>query len=140
MASVSGEVIIKWAGSTLMTGFDSRGQSLAIGVWKDHEPELKAVKASDLLLMAAAACTAHDVVTILQKQREPLLDLQVICTGDQESEPPFQFTHIHLHYIVEGNCDRSKIERAIQLSEEKYCSVTNTLNKAVDITYDFEIL
>lgn len=140
MKRVSGDVIVKWGGSTLMTGFDSRGQSLAIGVWKDHEPELQAVKASDLLLLAAAACTAHDVVTILQKQREPLLDFQVICSGDQESEPPYQFTHIHLHYVVKGNCDADKIERAIQLSKDKYCSVTNTLKKAVDITYDFEII
>ena len=140
MATVSGDVIVKWAGSTLMTGFDSRGQSIAIGVWKEHEPVLKAVKASDMLLLAAAACSAHDIVTILRKQREPLMDLEVVCTGEQDSTPPYQFTHIHLHYIVKGNCDAGKIDRAIQLAKDKYCSVTNTLKKAVEITYDFEIV
>jgi putative redox protein len=69
-----------------------------------------------------------------------LQGLEVLCTGDQEVKPPNRFTHIHLHYIVKGAVDRDKVARAIDLSQEKYCSVTNTLRSSVEITSDFEII
>ena len=124
----------------LMTGADSNGRPLVIGWQRDKEPEWTGLKPSDLLLLAAASCASYDVVTILTKQREPLEGLEVTCTGEQESEPPYQFTSIHLHYAVQGSVKPKKVERAIALSEEKYCSVTNTLKATVKITTDFEIV
>ena len=97
------------------------------------------MKPSDLLLLAAASCSSYDVVNILTKQREPLQDLEVLCTGEQSEEPPYAFSNIHLHYVVKGPVNPKKVEKAIQLSEEKYCSVTNTLKHSVEITHDFEI-
>jgi len=123
-----------------MAGMDSRGRTVVIGVEKDTQPEWLGLKASDLLLLAAASCSTYDVVTILQKQREPLEALEVACTGEQESEPPYRFTHIHLHYRLRGAVNSDKLARAIQLSEDKYCSVINTLRPAVAITSDFEIV
>jgi putative redox protein len=135
-----GTVAVKWVASQLMTGVDSFGHPLVMGSWPEKEPEWAGLKPSDLLLLSAAACSAYDVVMILTKQREPLVDLEVTCTGEQESEPPYTFTSIHLHYRLKGPLDPNKIARAIRLSEDKYCSVVNTLKPAVKITSDFELV
>jgi putative redox protein len=140
MQTASGTVSMKWVGSNIMTGADSRGTPLVTGKWDDREPAWTGLKCSDLLLLSAASCSAYDIVSILKKQRQALQGLEVLCTGDQEANPPYRFTHIHLHYIVKGRLDPDKVDRAIKLSEEKYCSVTNTLRPSVDITSDFEII
>ncbi len=93
-----------------------------------------------MLLMSAAACSAYDVVNILIKQREPLESLEVLCSGEQENEPPKRFTHIHLHYQFKGELDQAKVEKAIHLSQDKYCTVLNTLRGSVEITSDWEII
>lgn len=142
MADSNSTVNIKWIHSskTLMAGIDSRGTPVVIGMWSEKDTLWRGLKASDLLLMSAASCSTYDVVTILKKKREPLESLEVICTGEQESEPPNKFTHIHLHYIIKGQLKTESVEKAIQLSEEKYCSVLNTLKGSVEITSDFEII
>lgn len=135
-----GTVAIKWVASQLMTGVDSFGHPLVIGSWPEKEPEWAGLKPSDLLMLAAASCSAYDVVMILTRQREPLLGLEVSCEGQQETEPPYQFTKMHLRYVLKGDLNQKKVERAIQLSEEKYCSVINTLKPMVEITKDYEII
>jgi putative redox protein len=135
-----GTVSVKWIESQLMTGVDSFGHPLVMGSWPEKEPEWAGLKPSDLLLLSAASCSAYDVVMILTKQREPLEALEVSCTGKQQSEPPFAFTNIHLHYEFRGMLNPKKIERAIQLSEERYCSVINTLKPTVKITSDFVLI
>lgn len=142
MTTSSSTVNIRWIKSTetVMAGVDSRGTPAVIGIWPEHEPLWRGLKASDMLLMSAAACSAYDVVNILRKQREPLESLEVFCTGEQESEPPKRFTHIHLHYQFKGDLDQEKVKKAINLSEEKYCTVLNTLKGSVEITSDWKIL
>ena len=139
METVSGTVAINWVKDKLMLGTDSRGQSIVIGFDRTQEPDKMGVKPSDLLLLAAASCSTYDVVTILEKQREPLKGLEVTCTGEQITETPYTFVSVHLKYIVMGEVDPKKLERAIQLSEGKYCSVLSTLKPAVKISSDFEI-
>lgn len=123
-----------------MLGVDSRGQSIVIGKNTETEPEIWGNKASDLLLISAASCSMYDVIVILQKQKQPLQDIQIICSGDQLEEAPHTFVSIHLHYIVKGDVDPEKLRRAIKLSEEKYCSVQATLRPTVKLTSDFEII
>jgi len=135
-----GTVTVKWIESTLMSGTDSNGQPLTIGWSRDREPQWTGLKPSDLLLLAAASCSTYDVVEILAKQREPLENLEVSCTGEQLPVPPYTFTCIHLHYTARGAVNISKLARAIQLSQEKYCSVLNTLRPTVQISSDFEII
>ncbi len=135
-----GTVAVKWIESQLMTGVDSFGHPLVMGSWPEKEPEWAGLKPSDLLLLSAASCSAYDVVMILTKQRQPLTGLEVTCTGEQASEPPYQFTHIHLHYTIKGPLNPKKVERAIHLSEDKYCSVLNTLKPTVEITNDYELI
>lgn len=145
MDVVASTVGLKWVDETLMVGADSRGRSIVIGnaqaskTVETEQPAYLGVKASDLLLLAAASCSAYDIVTILQKQREPLLGLEVICTGQQLSQAPYAFVSVHLHYKVRGEVNAEKLARAIQLSEEKYCSVLATLKPGVKVSSDFEI-
>jgi putative redox protein len=133
-------VTIRWVEGTLMVGTDSNGHSIVIGRNPDDPKTNIGVKASDLLLLSAAACSAYDVAEILAKQREPLQDLKLVCSGEQLSEPPYRFTKIHLHYRVVGDVAQDKVERAIRLSEEKYCSVLNTLRLGVELSSDYEII
>ncbi|MBN2147246.1 MAG: OsmC family protein [Anaerolineales bacterium] len=145
MALVSSTVGLKWVDATLMVGSDSNGRPIVIGSkgGKDQppgQPSWLGLKASDLLLLSAASCSAYDVITILEKQREPLEDLEVTCTGQQNSEPPYVFETIHLHYRAKGKVSAEKLARAIHLSEDKYCSVLNTLRASVQLSSDFEIL
>jgi putative redox protein len=132
-------VALKWIESQLMAGVDSFGHPIVIGSWPEKDPEWSGLKPSDLLLLAAASCSAYDVLQILTKQREPIEGLEIQCTGEQAPEPPYCFTGIHLHYKVTGKVNLTKLERAIHLSEEKYCSVVNTLRPRVEITSDYEI-
>jgi putative redox protein len=133
------KVAVKWLGSQLMLGLDSFGHPVVTGSWPERSPEWAGLKPSDLLLLSAAACSAYDVVMILGKQREPLEGLEVTCAGDQNADPPYAFTHLHLHYIAYGAVSEDKLARAISLSEDKYCSVTNTLKPSVAISSDFEV-
>jgi putative redox protein len=122
----------------MMAASDSNGHSVVIGRSPDPQFMWAGMKPSDLLLVAAASCSAYDVIEILTKQREPLEDLKVICSAEQRREPPYKFTSLHLHYIVYGAVKAEKLERAIRLSEEKYCSVTNSLD--VPVSSDYEIV
>ena len=140
MDTVKGTVHLKWVDSKLMTGVDSRGNPVVLGRWSEREPQWSGLKPSDLLLLATASCSTYDVLMILEKQREPIEDLEVACIGEQESEPPYKFVSIHLHYKVKGQVNPEKVSRAIKLSEEKYCSITNTLKTSVKITHEFEVV
>jgi putative redox protein len=68
-----------------------------------------------------------------------LKDVKVLCSGEQQPDPPFTFTKIHLQYHVYGNVNPKNLTRAIQLSEEKYCSVISTLRPGVPVSSDFDI-
>lgn len=99
------------------------------------------VSASDLLPMALIGCSSHDVVEILRKQRLDLQSLTVTAESVQDDTPPWRFRKIHLHYRAVGKgIDPEKLAKAIQLSEEKYCSVYATLKDAVEITHDYEVV
>jgi len=135
-----GTVTLRWVEQHLMLVSDSNGHSIAVGKSPDPQYIWAGIKPSDLLLMAVASCSAYDVVEILTKQRVSLSDLKVICSGDQMSEPPYKFTRIHMHYEVHGEVNTEKLEKAIHLSEEKYCSVIATLKPGVPISSDYEII
>ncbi len=139
-------VALKWTGedSQMFIGRDSFGHVIMAGSWpqddNDEWQEWKATKPSDLMLLSLASCSAYDVVMILKRQRQSLTNLYVSVDGKQASVPPYQFTDIHLHYTVQGdNLDPAKVERAIKLSEEKYCSVAATIRGVAKITHSFDV-
>jgi len=98
------------------------------------------VGAMDLLLYGLAGCTAVDVVLILQKQRQPVEGVTVNVSGERASEHPKVYTRIHIEYIVKGHLKPAKVERAIQLSEEKFCSASAMLGKTAQITHSYQII
>jgi putative redox protein len=99
------------------------------------------VSPSDLLLMALIGCASVDVVEILNKQRLELHQLKVTAEAVQDDDPPWRFRKIRIHYQVTGTgIDAEKVRKAIQISEEKYCSVYATLKDAIEITHDFEVV
>lgn len=98
------------------------------------------VSPMQLLLLGVGGCTAIDIVDILRKQRQPLEDLEVLVTGDREEEYPKPWRAMHIHYIVYGSgIDPLKIERAIELSVEKYCGAHATVAGVAKMSHDYEI-
>jgi putative redox protein len=94
-----------------------------------------------MLLAAAGGCSAIDVVSILKKQRQPLVDLKIEVTGNRVNVESYsEFQSIHIHFILTGNLDDTKVSRAIDLSLNKYCSVSKTLAKTAAITSSYEII
>ncbi len=103
--------------------------------------EGKAPRPMQLLLMSHASCSAIDVVHLLKKMRQPLIDIRVEADGERNTdEVPAVFKKIHLHYILSGALDENSVEKAIRLSVEKYCSVGAMLSKTAEITWSFEIV
>lgn len=141
-----GNIAVKWTGegSQMFIGRDSFGHVVLSGSWPSDSTdwqEWKALKPSDLMLISLASCSAYDVVMILGRQRQKLVDLYVHVDGHQAEKPPYAFTNIHMSYTLQGNqLDPKKVQRAIELSEEKYCSVAATIRGVATITHEFEII
>jgi putative redox protein len=93
----------------------------------------------ELVLIALCGCTAFDVVSILQKKREPFTAVEVSAHAEKAPDPPRVFTEIKLLYRVGGNVARKAVEDAVRLSEEKYCSVAAMLRKTARITYEIHL-
>ena len=94
-----------------------------------------------MLLAAAGGCSAIDVVGILKKQRQNPDDLKIEVTGERVNVKEYsEFKSINIHFILKGDLDEKKVSRAIDLSLNKYCSVSKTLEKTAKITSSFEII
>ncbi len=94
----------------------------------------------EMLLMGAGGCSAIDVVMILRKARQPIVDCVVELEAERAPEDPKVFTRIHMHYIVTGKgLNPAQVEKAIRLSKEKYCSATIMLSRTAEVTADFEV-
>lgn len=93
-----------------------------------------------LLLAGIGGCSAVDIIGILEKQKQPLEDLQVIVDGDKQSAGTYsEFKTIQLNFIFTGDLEEKKVKRAIDLSLDKYCSVSKALEKGSEISYRYEI-
>jgi putative redox protein len=103
--------------------------------------EDKAFRPMQLVLSALGSCSTIDVILILKKQREPLEDIRIVVDGERhEDRVPKTFKRINIHYILKGKLNETKVKRAIELSMDKYCSVSEMLRPTVEITYTFEII
>jgi putative redox protein len=125
---------IKWLDKLEFVGTDSTKHSLVMSS-QDGENGT-GLKPSELLLLALGGCTAVDVVTIMRKKRQAVTGLEINVRGEQDEDPPWTFRHIHLEYVVRGKGLSEKgLAQAIELSEEKYCSVKNSLTCEVTSSY-----
>ena len=128
---------VRWIGGKQFVGIDSTQHSVVLST----PDEGVGMKPSELMLVALAACTAVDVVEILAKKRQPLTSLEISASGEQDAEPPWTFRKIRLHYKLSGvGLTEKAVAQAIELSEEKYCSVAATLRGVAEISYDFEVV
>ena len=94
----------------------------------------------EMLLGALGSCTAVDIITILEKKRQKLATLEIEISGERAKDPPSVWTKIEMVYRLSGSLEEKAVRDAIELSQNKYCSVAAMLRKTAEITYRFEIL
>lgn len=128
---------VKWVGEQKFVATSPSGHAIALD--SDRESN-QAPGPMELLLMALGACTATDVVIVLEKKRQKLESLEVICSGERAKEPPAVWTKLEIVYRLRGQLDDAAVKHAIQLSEDKYCSVAAMLRKTAAVSWRYEIL
>ena len=128
---------IRWAGEEKFLAVSPSGHALPLD--SDRQSN-SAPGPMEMLLVALGACTATDVVVILQKKRQKLEALEIVVSGERAAEPPMVWTRLELVYKLRGQLDEAAVKHAIELSEEKYCSVAAMLKKTAAISFRHEIL
>ena len=128
---------IQWIGEEKFVATSPSGHAITID---SDRTSNKASGPMELVLMALGACTGTDVVSILKKKRQKLESLEVICSGERASEPPTVWIRLEILYRLRGVLDEAAVKRAIELSEQKYCSVSAMLQKTAKLTWRHEIL
>jgi len=128
---------VRWIGEQKFVAISPSGHALAMDSDRSSNTGPGPM---ELLLMALGACTATDIVIIMEKKRQKLESLDVICSGERAADYPQVWNKLEILFRLRGKLEESAVERAIQLSEEKYCSVAATLKKSADLTWRYEIL
>jgi putative redox protein len=138
MAATEYKATVKWAGDEFLIGTPPSGHAQVIDVKGDRRSAHNPV---EMLLVAVAACTAADVISILLKKRQDVTDYDVEVTGTRAEEHPRKFLTFHVHHIVHGrNVSDKAVADAVELSDTKYCSVAATVRPTATITTSFEII
>lgn len=132
---------VKWVEGGTFVGESGTGHKIVLGTsFADGEPT-PGPSPMELMLIGAGGCSAIDVVLILRKGREPVEDCVVALEAERADDHPRVFTRIHMHFTVTGRgLARAKVERAVGLSVEKYCSASAMLAKTATLTHDFEVI
>jgi putative redox protein len=128
---------VKWVGEQKFMGTSPSGHAVAFDSDRNSN---KAPGPMELVLLALGACTATDVVIILEKKRQHLQSLEVLCSGERASEPPTVWTKLDVLFRIRGSVEESAIQQAIALTEEKYCSVAAMLKKTAAFSWRYELL
>ena len=132
---------VNWVDGMLMVGKSHSGHSITMDGPIEIGGENLGVRPMEMLLLGVAGCTMIDVVTTLQKMRQDLSHCEIKISAERANEHPKVFTDIHIQFIVKGkDLDSKKVDKAIILSAEKYCSASIMLGKTAKITHDFEVL
>lgn len=124
-----------WKQGAIFEGRSASGHAITFDTDAAHA---KGPSPMEMVLTALCGCTSVDVVSILQKKREPFTGLTVSANAEQPTDPPRVFTKIHLTYHVNGKVSHKAAEDAVALSKNKYCSVSKMLEHAVEISYSIE--
>ena len=132
---------IKWVQDRMFVGETGSGHAVVIDGAPDAGGRNMGVRPMEMLLLGLGGCTAFDVVMILERGREPVTDCVVEIEAERAQTDPKVFTRIHIHYVVTGRgLAASKVERAVRLSAEKYCSATIMFSQVATLTHDFEVV
>ena len=134
-------ISVNWVDGMLMVGKSHSGHSITMDGPPEIGGENLGVRPMEMLLLGVAGCTMIDVVTTLKKMRQELTHCETKVNAERADDHPKVFTDIHIQFIVKGqDLDPKKVEKAITLSAEKYCSASIMLGKTASITHDFEIV
>lgn len=132
---------VKWLDHMSFVGESGSGHSVVMDGAPEAGGRNLGIRPMEMLLIGLGGCASFDVVMILQKSRQPISDCEVSIEAERASEDPKVFTKIHLHFTVKGKgLAEAKVERAIKLSADKYCSASMMLSKTAEITHDFVVI
>jgi len=132
---------VKWLDHMSFVAESGSGHSVVMDGAPDAGGRNLGVRPMEMLLMGLGGCTAFDVMMILKKSRQDVVDCELQIDAERAEEIPKVFTRIHIHFIVSGRgLKAERVEKAVNLSAEKYCSASKMLEKAAQITHDFEVV
>ena len=132
---------VNWVDGLLMVGKSDSGHTITMDGPPESGGENLGVRPMEMLLLGVAGCTMIDVVTTLKKMRQDLSHLETKINAERATDHPKVFTDIHIQFILKGqNLDEKKVDKAITLSAEKYCSASIMLGETATITHDFEVI
>jgi putative redox protein len=141
MSANKKKIVLNWKGNFRFEVKTEKGLVINFDAPSKYGGEDSAPTPMETVLACLAGCTSFDVVSILKKKRQNISDYSVVTEAERSEEPPEVFTRIHIKYIVKGkNISKEAVERAIQLSYDKYCSVGAMLRKTAEITTSYEII
>lgn len=136
--SMPSVVRVKWIDGMRFVATDSRGHSIVLDASKQVVGEDSGFSPLQLLLAALGGCTGIDIVDLMRKQRQQVDGLEIIVSGERVEEPPRVYKNIHVEYRINGkNIKEQAVQRAIKLSEEKYCSVGAMLKAKANVTSNY---
>jgi len=132
---------VKWIGQMTFSGESESGHTIMMDSATEFGGRDLGMRPMEMLLLGMGGCTAIDIIMILEKARQKVTDCVIELSAERAEESPKVFTRIHVHYLVTGHdLQEHQVERAIQLSAEKYCSASIMLGKTATITHDYEIV
>ena len=132
---------VKWVEDVCFMGETESGHAVIMDASPDVGGRNLGMRPMEMLLVGMGGCSSIDVVTILKKSRQPITDCVAEITAERADEIPKVFTKIHVHFLVTGKgLNPVQVERAVNLSAEKYCSASIMLGKAAQMSHDFEIV
>jgi len=133
---------VKWSGKRQFVGTDAFGHSVVMDAKPEYKGEGSGIRPIEMVLQGLAGCTGMDVVSVLEKKRQDVRGIEIVVTGVQrEDEFPKIYSTIDIEYVVSGyGIKPEAVAKAIQLSEEKYCSVRGMLGEQVQVSTSFRVL
>ncbi|MEH7076484.1 OsmC family protein [Neobacillus drentensis] len=129
------ELTINWKEKMAFSGVSPSGHEFIMDAAPEVGGENTGPRPTELLLQAVAGCTGIDIISILQKMRLEPTAFQMDVKGERAEEHPKRFTSINIHYALDGELPEDKVVRAIQLSKDRYCSVSHSLNAEITVSY-----
>lgn len=134
-------VTVKWNGKRRFVGWDEAGHGAVMDASSQFGGDGSGASPMTLVLYALGGCTGIDIVSILEKQRQDVRDFELRITGERREEQPRIWSRINVEYVLSGVALKpSAVERAISLSEEKYCSVMGMFGPDVTVTTSYRIV
>nr|WP_086465363.1 OsmC family protein [Oceanibaculum nanhaiense] len=131
---------VKWIDGMAFMGESGTGHALVMDGAPEYGGKNLGPRPMEMLLLGLGGCTAFDVVMILQKGRQPIEDCQVEIEAERAEDHPKVFTKVHMRYLVKGRgLSADAVNRAVELSVEKYCSATHIINKTAAMTHEVVI-